>query len=751
MRTLQMFVLGLYMPIVAMFEGFLHCTWFGGAWRTRVVLIIRRSRHLQVTMACVLFFPVSMGAAKPSFCSLVHAGGNMHKVTSTDTAAESAKAVRVATATAVAKARKVMSDLVWLDQLDLSKAHYSRLPPKRAMAADGKPMSLGSRIYKHGVGMWSRTRLTVLLNGHATEFVAKVGVDDSCPVSGSVSFQVWVDGREVVNTGVMVSGEAAQTIAVSLAHARKMELRVGNGGDGSNDDAADWADARIYMVPGSKTIPETIEGRPLPPAKPWPNGLKLAPTPRIAPVSMSHRPAIHGPRIIGSTPGRPFLYLIPATGQEPLVFTAQNLPKGLALNKRTGIIFGSLKNDGRTEVHLKVSGPAGTATRRLVIVGGMHQLALTPPMGWSSWYVWGGNVSQQKMERAADLMVSDGLAAQGYQYVNIDDGWQGKRCSNGILAPNKRFPDMKALGDYIHSKGLKFGIYSSPGPTTCGGNEGSYQHWNLDAKTWSSWGVDFLKGDLCGYLSINSGSTLRARIKSVELFTQALDGCGRDIVYTFGGWGDIANWGAKAGLNAWRIAADDTPKWTDVKRVALAERGLEQDSGPGHWNDADFLMVGRSWFGQNRPTMLTGNEQVFQFTYWSLCASPLILSCNLGMMSKFTKSLVENDEVIDVDQDPLGKQAIPVALLGKTEVLARPLWDGTQAVGLLNWGNKPTKITVYWSELHLKGAQAVRNLWRKRNMGYFTRSFTATVGCHGAILIKVGTPSSKAEQSSLMP
>lgn len=174
-------------------------------------------------------------------------------------------------------------------------------------------------------------------------------------------------------------------------------------------------------------------------------------------------PAIHGPRVVGATPGRPFLFLVPATGEGPLTFATKGLPAALALDSKTGIISGALEKAGTTEVQLAVTNARGTATRALTIVGGDHKLALTPPMSWNSWYVWSVVVDDAKVRAAADGLITSGLAAHGYQYVCIDDTWEGNRAPDGTIQTNKRFPDMKALADYIHSKGLKFGIYSSPG------------------------------------------------------------------------------------------------------------------------------------------------------------------------------------------------------------------------------------------------------------------------------------------------
>lgn len=265
-------------------------------------------------------------------------------------------------------------------------------------------------------------------------------------------------------------------------------------------------------------------------------------------------PMIHGPRIVGSTPGKPFLFRIPATGEGVLSFSAANLPEGLALDPQTGIITGSLQSKGTFVAKVTVTGKQGTANRNLVIVGGKRKLALTPPMGWNSWNVWGLSVSDEKVRAAADAMVASGLMAHGFQYINIDDGWmtgdqhgtrptvgalkslfrawKRSRGPHGEFMPNEKFPDMKALSTYVHGRGLKLGIYTSPGPKTCGLFEASEGHEAQDAATFAAWGIDYLKYDLCSYgfehLAVTKGSNVKPYRKMGDLLAQA----DRDIVFS---------------------------------------------------------------------------------------------------------------------------------------------------------------------------------------------------------------------------
>ena len=382
-----------------------------------------------------------------------------------------------------------------------------------------------------------------------------------------------------------------------------------------------------------------------------------------------------------------------------------------------------------------MKGPAGSSSATLTIVGGEHQLALTPPMGWNSWNVWGGQVDADKIRAAADAMVKSGLAAHGFQYVNIDDTWEGKRDADGVLHPNAKFQDMKALADYVHAKGLKLGVYSSPGPKTCAGYEGSDGHEEQDAKTYGEWGVDYLKYDWCSCKS----KDLRA---PYALMRGALDKSGRDIVYSLCqyGMGDVWTWGKDVGGNCWRTTGDINDSWNSMSGIGFGQDGHEKFAGPGHWNDPDMLVVGKVGWGRPHPTKLTPNEQVTHITLWSLLSAPLLIGCDMTQLDPFTTALLGNDEVLAVDQDALGKPAGRKAKDGMLEVWARPLSDGTVAVGLFNRGGAPAEVTARWADVGVQGEQPVRDLWRQKDLGAFTDSFKATVPRHGAVLVKVGKP-----------
>src|SRR5262249_42036852 len=301
---------------------------------------------------------------------------------------------------------------------------------------------------------------------------------------------------------------------------------------GGGEEVADWGGAGIVMADASAR-PSTVS----PPADP---------APTIA-TTRDAAPRINNPRITGATPGRPFLFRVPASGDGPLTFAAKDLPAGLTLDAHTGIITGSLRRAGRTPVSVTVSGPKGQTTGTILIVGADHSLALTPPLGWNSWNVWAARVDDAKVRAAADALVSSGLAAQGYTYVNIDDAWEGPRDANGDITSNQKFPDMKALADYVHAKGLKIGIYSSPGPRSCQQRyAGSYQPEMQDARTWAKWGFDYIKYDWCSYTEVDSTRNDVPRLqKPYTMMRAILDSLDRDFVFSLCqyGWGQVWTWG----------------------------------------------------------------------------------------------------------------------------------------------------------------------------------------------------------------
>lgn len=619
---------------------------------------------------------------------------------------------------------------VWLDTLDpgyLSQA-WGHWQMNRSTLSN--KLSVGGKTYERGIGTHALSEWNIDLGHSAKSFHSLVGVDDEVGTKGSVDFRIYLDGKLSWNSGIMHGGEPAKEVNLPLSNARRLTLMIEDAGDNAFDHA-DWLDAYFTLSAGGEDTPCAV-------------GIPTEPSMPIADVCAAENgaPSIHYPRIIGATPGRPFLFLIPATGAAPLRFEATNLPPGLKLDPGNGVISGMVQSEGRTDVLLAVKNGQGAAQSHLTIVAGAHKLSLTPPMGWNSWNVWAATVDDGKIRSAADVLLSSGLARHGYQFVNIDDGWEGVRTADGVIEPNGKFPDMKALADYVHAKGLKIGIYSSPGPQTCQHLEGSYKHEQQDAETFARWGVDYLKYDLCSYKKMIPEHDEAHVRPPYELMGHALDSVSRDIVYSLCeyGFGDVWKWGAEVGGNCWRTTDDIGDAWGTVTSLGFNENHLEEYAGPGHWNDPDMLVVGNlgmGWGAKVHPTRLTPNEQITHITLWSMLSAPLLLGCDPATLDRFTKNLLMNDEVLSVNQDPLGKQAWRAYCDGPTEVWTRPLEDGSTAVALFNRSIVRTPIKADWSRLALKGTKKVRDLWAQRDLGVHENEVSLEVPAHGAALLKI--------------
>jgi len=364
----------------------------------------------------------------------------------------------------------------------------------------------------------------------------------------------------------------------------------------------------------------------------------------------------------------------------------------------------------------------------LAPLGEGQELAATPPMGWNSWNHFACKVTAGDIRAAADAMASNGMKEAGYTYVNIDDCWQGKRDAQGNLHPNARFGDIKALVDYVHSKGLKIGIYSSPGPQTCAHHEGSYQHEAQDAKQYAAWGIDYLKYDWCSASQVYKPSQMPEVYKKMH---EALAATGRPIVYSLCQYGmeRVWQWGPGVGGNLWRTTGDISDHYDRMALIGFQQNGLQSFAGPGHWNDPDMLEVGNGGMGHD--------EYITHMSLWAMLAAPLLAGNDLSKMSAADLAILTNKEVIFVDQDAKGVQGHRVAQQGPLEVWAKPLADGSYGVGLFNRSESPAPVTLELKDIGISGSAQIRDLWAHRDLGSFTGSYTVTVAKHGAALLKV--------------
>ena len=637
------------------------------------------------------------------------------------------------------------AETVSLTALDLSKMRQGWGKPQIDRSIREKPLSIGGHSFAHGLGTHANSTLWIDLAGGSEKFLASVGVDDAAGGPASITFKVVGDGRTLWQSGLMKPGQAPKNVDLNVKGIQTLLLLVGDGGDGIAFDHADWAEAR-FTVHGTK--PKTID-------RPPEEAVILTPKPGPA-------PRINGPRVYGCRPGHPFLFRIPTTGERPIAFSVEGLPSTLHLDSANGILTGESPVRGEYTLTVHAKSQHGEATRSFKVISG-DTLALTPPMGWNHWYTHYNRITDELMRQAAAAMVASGMADVGYQYVDIDDCWMnavGKYPSDpervgpsrdqaGNILPNHYFPDMKALADYVHSFGLKAGLYTSPGPRTCAGFTGSYQHEAQDARQFAQWGFDFLKYDWCSYGGVVKGDkSLEALKKPYRLMGDLLKQQKRDIVFNLCqyGMGNVWEWGAEVGGHCWRTAGDLGFELTRFFDVALKNIEHRAWSKPGAWNDPDYIQIGyignARGLGMPQPCPLTPNEQYSFMSLWCLMAAPLFYSGDMGRLDEFTLNVLCNPEVIEVDQDSLGQCARLIPLTEDTFVLVKNLDDGSKAVGLFNRGEMEASVTAQWSDLGLTGQQQVRDLWRETNLGAFENQFQARIPRHGGMLVKM-TPVSK--------
>jgi alpha-galactosidase len=480
--------------------------------------------------------------------------------------------------------------------------------------------------------------------------------------------------------------------------------------------------------------------------------------PEIRTPAAPPAPRINGAAIFGVRPDHPFLYHIPATGDRPIQFSADKLPNGLTLDPATGNITGVLHKTGEYKVTFHAKNSLGAADKNFKIVVG-ETISLTPAMGWNSWNHYAGRITQDIVLQNAKAMAESGLIDHGWSYVNIDDTWQGERGGpfHGLQG-NEKFPDLKALCDQIHALGLRFGIYSTPWETSYatfpGGSsenpegkwtkpEGKtvknkkilpcaiapYRFYTNDASQWGAWGVDYLKYD---WNPIEAPET--------KEMGDALRHSGRDIIFSLSNNLNITNAPDVTPLaNSWRTTGDIKANWK-----SMTDRGFGQDkwrkySKPGHWNDPDMLVVGKVGWGSNvHDSGLTPDEQYTHISLWCLVCSPLLIGCPIDMLDEFTLSLLTNDEVLEVSQDPLGQAARRIAQNGDTEVWAKSMEDGSMVVGLFNrFDYAPQAVTLKLADLKAKGDCTIRDLWRQKDLGTFKGEYSAEVPVHGVVLLRV--------------
>lgn len=625
-----------------------------------------------------------------------------------------------------------------VSSLDLTKAvqgNWKAMANKSTVG--GKPITLGGVAYANGIGARTKYRLVIDCHGTARRFTAVVGVHDAGSKKyDNVVFYLEGDGKLLYKSPVMKVGDTPAPVDVSLTGVKKLVLWLRNGDlpGGGASGPGDWANPTIIY---DGEAPVTVDGT-------IPRKI-LTPRERLT-------PRINGARVFGARPGHPFQFYVPVTGERPMRVTAQDLPKGLNLDPDTGIITGATPVAGTYVVTLTAANAKGSASRDFKIVAG-NTLALTPPMGFNSWNGYNRSITQKIMSTQAQAMASSGLRDHGYTYVNIDEFWEVQNKADwdprlhgverdpttGRINSNQRFPDMKRFADECHKLGLKAGLYSSPGPTACGGCVGSWHHEKEDADRFAEWGFDYLKYDWCSYGSVVKYDPKHKKeyaMKPYALMDKYLRAQNRDIVFSMCQYGmaNVWEWASEVHGNTWRTTGDIGGSWGSMAGIGFKQGGHEPYVKAGCWNDPDMMTVGYMGY---KWTDLDDDEQYTEVSLWCLLAAPLLLGNDLTKIDEFTHNLLCNDEVLEVNQDPLGRMASCIATHGETKFYAKEMSDGSMAVGFFNLGDETVPVSITWSELKLKGPQQVRDLWRQKDLGQQVDGFSGEISRHGCMVIRV--------------
>ena len=641
------------------------------------------------------------------------------------------------------------SKTVWLDDL-IIKSFSEGIPSVSAKTnAGGDSIHMNGKLFKHGVGVSSTSVLSFYLDGHATEFSAVVGVDDKGVKDLPLRFYVIGDRKILFESGEMNLGDEPKTIKVDLIGIKRLGLLVTIEEKGFNRSYSNWANAQLVMK--DNFIPQNIPN----------SDEKYILTPQS-----DKTPKINSAKIFGARPNNPFLYTIAATGQRPMSFSVKNLPQGLIVNAKTGIITGKVAQKGTYSTVLTAKNELGEATKTLKIIIG-DTIALTPPIGWNGWNSWARNIDQEKVIASADAMVKMRLSQHGWTYINIDDAWQGQRGGQfNAIQPNDKFPKFKKMVDYVHGLGLKVGIYSTPMIMTyagyVGGSSdfengkitdsiknnkrafryvGKYQFEQNDAKQMATWGIDYLKYDW------------RIEVPSAEKMSVALKNSGRDIVYSISNSAPFANVKDWVRLtNTYRTGPDIRDSWLSLYVSAFTLDKWSPYGGHGHWLDPDMMILGNVTTGTSlHPTRLTPDEQYSHVSIFSLLSAPLLIGCPIEQLDAFTLNLLTNDEVIEINQDPLGKSARLILEENGVQIWQKPLEGGSYAIGLFNvgdygktpesyfrWGDEKAKSFAFdFNKIGLKGKYKLRDVWQQKDIGEFNDSFKTEIRHHGVILLRM--------------
>lgn len=672
---------------------------------------------------------------------------------------------------------------VYVDEFDLSGASCGLGKQARACASvDGHPLTMRGKAFTRGFGTHPESAVAFRANGKVKAFDALVGIDDDAQAANrygrpaAVVFKVWADGRIVWRSETIRDNAPPVPVHVDLAGAREIVLETTAGVAWFDFHAmnADWADARFTYAEGAEI--EMVSDR-----------RRFEQLSILTPPEKAE-PQFNGADIWGVRPGHPVIFRVPISGRRPMRLTAEGLPPGVTFDATYGVLRGTApQTAGDYDIRVTAENDAGRAERTIRLAVG-DRIALTPQMGWNSWNIWGWCLTQARAMDSVRALQESGLADHGWAYVNLDDWWahnnevlaEGKECrqrgaerardvgfddvtgpardAEGQILSNRSFPDMRAFTDYAHSFGFKAGLYSSPGPLTCGLCEGSLGHEEQDAARYAEWGFDYLKYDWCSYNKVFAKETglggwgdrrawhdmkyREAFVKPYRKMGEALRRQNRDIFYSLCqyGMGGVEDWARTVGANSWRSWDDLKDMWGWMELAVESEIGGEfwRYSGPGCWADPDMLIIGnQKSCGATHPTFLTPNEQYTHVSLWSMVGAPLLIGCDLTRLDAFTRSLLVNDEVIAISQDRLGKVARRVRHDDVSSIWTRPLANGDRAVAIVNRYPMSREIAFDFAEVGASEHCWVRDCWRQECEGRHHRRYVVTVPPHATKLVRL--------------
>lgn len=627
---------------------------------------------------------------------------------------------------------------IYLDELDLSRSPSGWKVPQMRKAVDYDTIRIHGKSYKRGVGTHATAKMEIWLDGQVNRFHAEVGIDDKVaqavkktPGSGVVAFTVLADGQIAYYSDTVKANEPAKKIDINLKGVSRLILYADQLGP-SHHDHVDFADA-YFEYEGSPPFgaPEVNE------------------IGEILTQKTPDRPLYNGALRYGASPNKPILIKLAVSGKEPLKIKPINLPKGIKYDASNKCLRGSISKKGTYKLTFEAINKSGKEQILFDIVVG-DTLQLTPPMGWNSWNCWGMEVSAKSIKQSAEAFKKFGLDKFGWQYINIDDGWQGERTPDGTITTNAKFPNIKKLADSLHSLGYKIGIYSSPGEKTCGGLPGSFNYEEKDANTYANWGIDYLKYDWCSYESkVNRFSPVEQHIAAYQKISKPLKATDRDIVLSLCQYGyqKVETWGQSAGGSLWRTTGDIIDTWESMTQIIDLQYQTYPYAKAGSYNDPDMLVIGQlGWSSKIRNTRLLPSEQYYHITMWSMLAAPLLLGCDLTKLDEFTLNLITNREVIAINQDILCKQAVriyqdtakfPFAQKNFIEVWRKPLANGEYAIAICNRGYDSGYYTLTPQKLGLKSIKKIRDCWRQKDLKLNGNEMDLIVSRHGVVLLRV--------------